>query len=111
MTLMSGRLDVSFDRELTLLRRFLDFLGLDAAWPQERTPKAAAYLALLAGAYGPLPATPFLEEPPLVRALTFDATGLEALARGDVRARGYLARAVGSLARIVVPSTALVEPR
>jgi predicted nucleic acid-binding protein len=108
----SRRLDVSYERELHLLRSFCALLGFKPAVPEQSSaPKAARYLAALAEAYGPLPATPFPHEPPLVRALTFDATGLAALARGDVRARAYLARAVGSIARILVPATALLEPR
>jgi predicted nucleic acid-binding protein len=111
MALTSLRLDVTFDRELHMLRAICALFGRRVRAKRRATRKAAAYLALLAEAYGPLPARPFSEEPPLVGALTFDATGLAALARGDVRARSYLARAVGSVTRIIIPATTLIEPR
>ena len=78
--------------------------------PDESTAKAARYLGALVAAYGPLPledlATP---DSPLVDLLVLDASALAALARGNVRARAQLARAVGTLARIVVPTIALVD--
>ena len=111
MALTSLRLDVTYDRELNMLRDLGALFGFRRA-PRERrrVPRAAAYLALLADAYGPLPAESTPDERPLVEALTFDATGLTALAHGDVRARRHLARAVASMARILVPATALLEP-
>ncbi len=76
----------------------------------DSTAKAARYLGALVAAYGPLPDedTTMLGTP-LVDLLVLDATALAALARGNIRARAHLARAVGALARIVVPTTALVD--
>ena len=76
----------------------------------DSTAKAARYLGALVAAYGPLPPEdPATANTPLVDLLVLDATALAALARGNVRARAQLAHAVGSLARIVVPATALVD--
>ena len=76
----------------------------------ESTAKAARYLGALVAAYGPLSPddSPTIASP-LVDLLVLDATALAALARGNVRARAQLARAVGALARVVVPATALVD--
>ena len=74
------------------------------------TTKAARYLGALVAAYGPLPPDDAATlGTPLVDLLVLDATALAALARGNLRARAQLARAVGALARIVVPATALVD--
>lgn len=76
----------------------------------DSTTKAARYLGALVAAYGPLPPDDAATlGTPLVDLLVLDATALAALARGNLRARAQLARAVGALARIVVPATALVD--
>ena len=73
-------------------------------------PNAARYLGSLVAAYGPLdPADESDAAWPLVDLLVIDASALAALARGNVRARAHLSRAVGSLARIVVPAAALAD--
>lgn len=73
-------------------------------------PNAARYLGSLVAAYGPLdPAAESDAAWPLVDLLVIDASALAALARGNAQARAHLSRAVGALARIVVPSTALVD--
>ncbi len=76
----------------------------------ESTAKASRYLGALVAAYGPLSREDAADlDAPLVDLLVVDATALAALARGNVRARAQLAHAVGALARIVVPATALVD--
>ena len=76
----------------------------------ESTEKASRYLGALVAAYGPLSREDLADlVAPLVDLLVVDATALAALARGNVRARAQLAHAVGALARIVVPGTALVD--
>lgn len=73
-------------------------------------PDAARYLAALVAAYGPLePADNTVTDAPLPDLLVIDASALPALARGNAQARAHLAHAVGALARIVVPATALVD--
>lgn len=69
--------------------------------------KAGRYLATLADAYGALPTHVLAAETPFVDTLVLDASAVAALAAGDMRVRAHLARAVGSLARIVVPATSL----
>ncbi len=78
--------------------------------PRTTSARAARYLGSLAAAYGPLEAADESESPgPLVDVLVLDTSALAALARGNVRARAHLSRAVGALARIVVPELALVD--
>jgi len=109
---LGPKLDVTYDREREVLRAIRALLsGKSPTDEHPHVTKASAYLKLLAEAYGALPAHPFPSEPPLVGALAFDASGLTALACGDVRARTYLARGVGALARFVVPATVLLDPR
>lgn len=69
--------------------------------------KVGRYLATLADAYGPLPTRVLDVDAPFVDTLVLDASAVAALAGGDMRARAHVARAVGSLARIVVPATSL----
>ena len=69
--------------------------------------KASRYLASLADAYGPVPPSELRPDVPFVDTLVLDASALTELAAGNIRARALVARAVGSLARIVVPATAL----
>lgn len=69
--------------------------------------KAGLYLATLNDAYGPIPSAILGLETPFVDTLVLDSSGLDALASGNVRARAHVARAVGSLSRIVVPATSL----
>jgi len=69
--------------------------------------KASRYLATLGDAYGPLPSRALAVDSPLVDTIVLDASGLIALARGNVRARAHIARAVASFARIVIPATTL----
>jgi hypothetical protein len=76
----------------------------------ESTVKASRYLGALVAAYGPLPREDAADlDAPLVDLLVVDATALAALACGNVRARAQLAHAIGALARIVVPATALID--
>ncbi len=82
----------------------------DAVRPAARpapVSRAGRYLATLNDAYGPIPPSEFARETPFVDLLVLDTSALDELARGSVRARGYVARALGSLCRIVVPATAL----
>ncbi len=73
-------------------------------------PDAARYLAALVAAYGPLePIDATVSGTPLPDLLVIDASALPALARGNVRARAHLSHAVGALARVVVPATALLD--
>jgi len=69
--------------------------------------KTGQYLAKLTEAYGPLVPGVLAADTPFVDTLVLDASALTALAAGDMRARAHVARAVGSLARIVVPATSL----
>jgi len=78
-----------------------------AAVPAAPITGAARYLAALAATYGPV--EPANTDAPLVDLLLIDASGLVALARGNARARAHLAHAVGSMTRIVVPATALLD--
>lgn len=83
-----------------------DSLLAPTAWPQ--IPQAARYLESLASAFGPLdPQSDRDATWPLVDLLVLDASALAALARGNRLARLHLSRAIGSLARIVVPVTSL----
>jgi predicted nucleic acid-binding protein len=77
---------------------------------RELIPKAARYLALLSEAYGSLHPSHLDATLPFVKTLVLDASGLAALARGNPRARAHIARAVGTIADIVVPATALLDP-
>jgi len=109
--LLGPKLDITFDREREVLRALRAlFSGKPPSAEQTPVAKASGYLKMLAEAYGTLPTQPFRSEPPLVGALAFDASALTALACGDVRARSYLARGVGSVARFLVPATVLLDP-
>ncbi|GAC1557286.1 MAG: hypothetical protein NVS3B17_05700 [Vulcanimicrobiaceae bacterium] len=78
--------------------------------PHADDVRAARYLGALVAAYGPLDPLDEADAAwPLVDLLVLDASALAALARGNARARAHLSHAVGSLARIVVPVTALVD--
>lgn len=85
------------------------FLDDDSVATSRPAPasKASRYLATLVDAFGPLPAMELAADVPFVDTLVLDASALAALGRGNVRARAHVARAVGSLTRIVVPATAL----
>ncbi|GAC1348718.1 MAG: hypothetical protein NVSMB19_00190 [Vulcanimicrobiaceae bacterium] len=82
----------------------------DPAAPEKRSQplsKAGRYLATLAQTYGPLSTTALADDVPFVDTLILDASALTALAGGNARARAHVTRAVGSLARILVPATVL----
>lgn len=82
----------------------------DSTQPAQRPSpisKASSYLASLTDAYGPIPPSALASEIPFVDTLVLDASALTEIAAGNPRARALVARAVGSLSRIVVPATAL----
>ena len=117
-----ARIDVTFDREREVLETLLRLLRR-ALLPARSSPaaanghagppvpRAAQYLGALSNAFGPLPTDALAEEPALVATMLLDASAVTALARGNPRARAFVARAVGSLAKIAVPATSLLDPQ
>jgi len=134
MTLLSRRVEISFQWEREIVQRLVAALtkflrhlcppgtraGLcvlplqpasaplraeESADAGRRAPTAKAGLATLNDTYGPLPASALALEVPCVDTLVLDASALSALADGNVQARAYVTRAANSLARILVPAT------
>ncbi len=112
-----GHIDVTYDVESRLFGTVIDFIKhrrynhADGSQQPATASKAVTYLATLSEAYGPLTPRALAEQTPAVAALILDPAILGKLARGDVRARAHIARAVGGLARILIPATALLDSK
>ncbi len=108
MGLLSARVEITFHRERAALEALVRLFRRATAHDESR---AADYLAALSKAFGPLPdSAAGGSRTPLVATLVLDAGALMELARGNVRVRAIVARAVGSRARILVPATSLTDP-
>ena len=104
----SGRVIVTWDGELRLLRGFASRVARTLAGPRRAgAARAGAYLASLDEAFGPAIAT--LRDFPPVGTLVLDAGAIAALGNGDATARTHLARAVAHVAWILVPASVLLE--
>ncbi len=112
-----GRIDVTYDIESRLLGSVIDFIkhrrqpDANASQQPNTASNAVTYLATLSEAYGPLTPGALAEQTPAVAALVLDPTILADLARGSVRARAHLARAIGGRARVLIPATALLDAK
>lgn len=112
-----GHIDITFDAESRFIGSVLGLLrgrrrvAESPTGTETATWKAAAYLATLAEMYGTLAPAALAQTTPAVATLVLDPSALKALARGDGYARAHVARAIGMLARIEIPATALLDTR
>ncbi len=115
----NGRIEISFERERNTLRSLLSFFnrghrvehadGNGVVAPVD-VSKAQRFLEALAVRHGPIPVAATRIETDAIAALVMDGSALLALAAGHGRARAYAAWAVRTKVRIVVPSTAFLDP-
>lgn len=113
----NGRIDVTFDAESRFLGSMFGLLrgrrrlAESPTAAETGTWKAAAYLATLADMHGTLAPAALAQSTPAITTLVLDPSALKALAHGDAYARAHVARAIGMLARIEIPATALLDTR